>query len=92
VALDHAKFFRRVAALLIDSLILALAYVVITVPIWFVAPDYLIFPLEMTDTEVLSEQVEREGEKTVTTQELRVTYKAYPVVPGSTGMKLVAAA
>ena len=81
--MDHAKFFRRVAALLIDSLILALAYVVITVPIWFVAPDYLIFPLEMTDTEVLSEQVKREGEKTVTTQELRVTYYGFARELGS---------
>lgn len=83
VALDHAKFFPRVAALLIDGLILALAYVVIAVPIWFVAPDYLIFPLETTDTEVLSEQVETEGEKTITTQELRVTYYGFARELGS---------
>ncbi len=46
--LTDASFLRRVAALIIDAVLLAVAYVVIGMLILFTAPGLFIFPIEIT--------------------------------------------
>ena len=69
-----ASFLRRASALLIDLVFLALAYVVLAMLVWFAAPDVFTYPFEITESVVLEEETAVEGEATVRTRTLRVTY------------------
>jgi uncharacterized RDD family membrane protein YckC len=72
--LQDASFLKRAFALAIDAVVLALAFVALSMLVWFAAPDLFTFPIQITESVVLDEEVSVEGEATVRTQTLRVTY------------------
>lgn len=69
-----ASVVRRAFALFIDAVILFLAYMMITIPAWSLAPSWLAFPVSITETRVLGEDSFVDGETTVTIKEIQVDY------------------
>ena len=69
-----ASVVRRAFALLIDGVCLFLAYMMIAIPAWSLAPGWLAYPVDITETRLLGEEAYRDGETTVTVQEVHVDY------------------
>ena len=55
-AAGDASVVRRAFALFIDAIILFLAYMMISIPAWSLAPGWLAFPVSITETRVLGEE------------------------------------
>lgn len=73
-AVGDASVVRRAFALLIDVIVLFIAYMMIAVPAWSLAPDWLAFPIDIAESKVLGEQRVVEGEMTTTVREVQVDY------------------
>lgn len=69
-----ASVVRRAFAFFIDAVFLFLAYMMIAIPAWSLAPGWLAYPVDITETSVLGEEVYADGETTVTVQEVQVDY------------------
>lgn len=69
-----ASVVRRAFALFIDALFLFLAYMMIAIPAWSLAPGWLAYPVDITETRLLGEEVYADGAETVTVQEIQVDY------------------
>jgi hypothetical protein len=69
-----ASVVRRAFALFIDALFLFLAYMMIAIPAWSLAPGWLAYPVDITETRLLGEKVYADGAETVTVQEIQVDY------------------
>lgn len=69
-----ASVVRRAFALLIDAIVLFVAYLTITVPVWSLAPGRLAFPVNIAESQVLSEDSFLEGDTTLTRREVQVDY------------------
>jgi hypothetical protein len=69
-----ASVVRRAFALFIDGIFLFVAYMMITIPAWSLAPSWLAFPINITETRVLGEDSFVDGETTVTIKEIQVDY------------------
>ncbi len=69
-----ASVVRRAFALFIDAIFLFLAYMMIAIPAWSLAPGWLAYPVDITETRLLGEEVYVDGETTVTIRELQIDY------------------
>jgi len=69
-----ASVVRRVFAFVIDAIFLFVAYLTITVPAWSLAPDWLAFPINIAETQVLREDSVIDQDATVTVREIQVDY------------------
>jgi hypothetical protein len=69
-----ASMLRRVFALVFDAALLLLLHIMISIPLWSLAPDYLAFPIDIAETEILDEQTTVDGDATITTQTVDITY------------------
>ncbi len=69
-----ASVVRRAFALFIDGIFLFVAYMMITIPAWSLAPGWLAFPTGITESRVLGEDTFVEGETSITIQEIQVDY------------------
>ena len=72
--LTDASFLRRAVALIIDAVLLAVAYVVIGMLIWFTAPGLFIFPIEITELKVLDEEITEQVRTTTRIRTADITY------------------
>ena len=69
-----ASVVRRAFALFIDGIFLFLAYMMIAIPAWSLAPGWLAFPVNITETRLLGEEIIVDGDTTITLQEIQVDY------------------
>ena len=69
-----ASVVRRVFALVIDAILLFVAYLMITIPAWALAPDWLAFPINIAETQVLSEDSFVDQDAAVTVREVQIDY------------------
>ncbi len=73
-AVGDASVVRRAFALLIDGIFLFVAYMMITIPAWSLAPGWLVFPINITESRVLGADSFVDGETSITIQEIQVDY------------------
>ena len=69
-----ASVVRRAFALFIDALILFVGYMMIAIPAWSLAPGWLAFPVDITESQVLGEETFVDGGTSVTVQEIQIDY------------------
>ena len=69
-----ASVVRRVFAFVIDAILLFVAYLMITVPAWALAPDWLAFPINIAETQILREDSVVDQDTTTTVREVQVDY------------------
>ena len=72
--LTDASFLRRAAALIFDAVFLAISYVVIGMLIWFTAPGLFIFPIEITELNVIDEEITEQVRTTTRFRTADITY------------------
>ena len=73
-AVGDASVVRRAFALFIDGIFLFVAYMMITIPAWSLAPGWLAFPISITESQVLGADSFVDGETSITIQEIQVDY------------------
>lgn len=69
-----ASVVRRAFALFIDAVVLFLAYMMIAIPAWSLAPSWLAYPVDITETQILGEEAYTDGDTEVTVREMQVDY------------------
>ncbi len=69
-----ASMLRRVFALVFDVALLLVFHIMVSIPLWSLAPDRLAFPINIAETDILDEQTTVNRDAMITVQTVSITY------------------